>query len=212
MFELFNNIRAIYGVITPHRNFSAWLFSGYYTVKRNGLSGLVVFVLAVSSFSVSATNQAIAIDYLHGEGDLSGVRLAYRPYQGQITQIEWLGEVDVYWELSVNFWEFGADNQHDTNYALALSPVISSQFATIANIYPLKWEFGIGISLINDTRFAGKDIGSHYQFEDRLGLILEFGEDLKQSFAVRYMHYSNGGLNDKNPGMDFLNLSYAMHF
>jgi lipid A 3-O-deacylase len=29
---------------------------------------------------------------------------------------------------------------------------------------------------------------------------------------MRYMHYSNGGLNDKNPGMDFLNLSYAMHF
>jgi lipid A 3-O-deacylase len=26
------------------------------------------------------------------------------------------------------------------------------------------------------------------------------------------MHYSNGGLNDKNPGMDFLNLSYAVHF
>jgi hypothetical protein len=212
MFELFKYIRVADGVITPRRNFIAWLFLGYHTVKKNWLSGLLVLSLAVSSFSASATNQSIAIDYLHGEGDLSGVRLAYRPYHGQITQIEWLGEVDIYWELSVNFWEFGADNQHDTNYALALSPVISSQFATIANKYPLKWEFGIGISLINDTRFAGKDIGSHYQFEDRLGLILEFGEDLKQSFAVRYMHYSNGGLNDKNPGMDFLNLSYARHF
>ena len=172
----------------------------------------IAIFLAIIHFSANAADQAIAIDYLHGEGDLSGIRLAYRPYHTQITQIEWLGEVDLYWELSVNFWEFGADNQHDTNYALALSPVISSQFATIANKYPLKWEFGIGVSLINDTVFAGKDIGSHYQFEDRLGLVLQFGDNLDQSFAVRYMHYSNGGLNDKNPGMDFLNLSYAMLF
>jgi hypothetical protein len=212
MFELFNYIRATHGVITPSRHFITCLFSAYLTAKMNWRSGLIVFALALSSFSVSAKNQSMAIDYLHGEGDLSGVRLAYRPYHGQITQIEWLGEVDIYWELSINFWEFGADNQHDTNFALALSPVISSQFATVANKYPLKWEFGIGISLINDTRFAGKDIGSHYQFEDRLGLVLEFGDNLEQSFAVRYMHYSNGGLNDKNPGMDFLNLSYARQF
>ncbi len=194
------------------RHFITCLFSAYLTAKRNWRAGLIVFALVLSSFSASAKNQSMAIDYLHGEGDLSGVRLAYRPYHGQITQIEWLGEVDIYWELSINFWEFGAENQHDTNFALALSPVISSQFATVANKYPLKWEFGIGISLINDTRFAGKDIGSHYQFEDRLGLVLEFGDNLEQSFAVRYMHYSNGGLNNKNPGMDFLNLSYARQF
>jgi lipid A 3-O-deacylase len=89
---------------------------------------------------------------------------------------------------------------------------MSKQFATITDKYPLKWEFGIGVSLINDTIFAGKDIDSHYQFEDRLGRVLEFDDNLKQSVAIRYMHYSNGGLNDKNPGMDFLNLSYAMHF
>jgi len=80
------------------------------------------------------------------------------------------------------------------------------------NKYPLKFELGIGVSLITDTRFAGKDIGSHYQFEDRLGLIFEFGEQLEKSVAMRYMHYTNGGLNDDNPGLDFLNLSYAREF
>jgi hypothetical protein len=212
MFELINYIRSTFVVITPGKSFIQSLLSGYHAAKKNWLSVVIALLLGIIHFSANAANQAIAIDYLHGEGDLSGIRLAYRPYHGQITQIEWLGDVDLYWEFSVNFWEFGADNQHDTNYALALSPVFSSQFATIANKYPLKWEFGIGVSLINDTSFAGKDIGSHYQFEDRLGLVLEFGDNLKQSFAVRYMHYSNGGLNDKNPGMDFLNLSYAMHF
>jgi lipid A 3-O-deacylase len=184
----------------------------YQTAKTNLLNATVVLFLSIGSFAANASEQAFAIDYLQGEGDLSGIRLAYRPHHSQITYIEWLGDVDIYWELSVNLWEFGADNQHDSNYALALSPVLSSQFASIANKYPLKWEFGIGVSLVSDTRFAGKDIGSHYQFEDRLGLVLEFGESLKQSIAIRYMHYSNGGLNDKNPGMDFLNVSFAMRF
>lgn len=212
MLELINYIRSAYIVIPPVKRIILSILSCHHTIKRNLLSVAIAMFLAIINLSADAADQSIAIDYLYGEGDLSGIRLAYRPYHGQITQIQWLGEVDLYWELSVNFWEFGADNQHDTNYALALSPVISKQFATIADKYPLKWEFGIGVSLINDTIFAGKDIGSHYQFEDRLGLVLEFDDNLKQSVAIRYMHYSNGGLNDKNPGMDFLNLSYAMHF
>ena len=124
-----------------------------------------------------AYDQGYAIDYLVGEGDISGLRLAYRPYYTELTEVPWFGRLDVYWELSVNFWEFG-----------------------------------IGVSLVSDTQFAGKDIGSHYQFEDRLGLRMEFGKAFKQSVTLRYMHYSNGGLNDNNPGMDFLNLSYAQRF
>ena len=212
MFELINYIRFACVVKPPVKSIAMCLLSGFHTIKRNLLSIAIAVILAIIHLCANANEQSIAIDYLHGEGDLSGIRLAYRPYHGQITQIEWLAEVDIYWELSVNLWEFGADNLHDTNYALAFSPVISKQFATIAGKCPLKWEFGIGVSLINDTIFAGKDIGSHYQFEDRLGLVLELGDNLKQSFAVRYMHYSNGGLNDNNPGMDFLNFSYAIHF
>jgi hypothetical protein len=173
---------------------------------------LALSFTALSSQNVLAREQAVAIDYLHGEGDLTGIRLAYRPHHTQITSFDRLGDLDLYWEISVNFWEFGRDNQHETNYAIALSPVFSKQFDTLYDKYPLKWEFGIGVSLITDTRFAGKNIGSHYQFEDRLGLILEFGEQLAESIAVRYMHYSNGGLNDDNPGLDFLNLFYARQF
>lgn len=212
MFKLIHYIHYVNAVIPAIKSFIESLLSFYMTAKQTCLSAAMLLLFSLNGFSAYAADQSIAVDYLHGEADLSGIRLAYRPYHGQITHIEWLGDVDLYWELSINFWEFGADKQHDTNYALALSPVISSQFATIYNKYPLKWEFGIGVSLVNDTTFAGKNIGSHYQFEDRLGLVLDFGDNLKQSVAIRYMHYSNGGLNDKNPGLDFLNLSYAKHF
>ncbi|MCC2603809.1 acyloxyacyl hydrolase [Planctobacterium marinum] len=157
-------------------------------------------------------DQAISIEYLHGEGNLKGLRLGYRPVVTQIDSFRWLGTLDVYWEFSLNFWEFGDPVRHESNFAFAISPVFSKEFARIYDKYPVKWEFGIGVSLVEDTRFAGKDIGSHYQFEDRLGIIFEFGENLRESVALRYMHYSNGGLNDNNPGMDFANIAYTWHF
>lgn len=182
------------------------------------LATLILF--AASTFQVSAQDwqlqdnydQAISIEYLHGEGNLKGIRLGYRPVVTQIERFEWLGTLDLYWEFSLNFWEFGDPVRHESNFAFAISPVFSKEFARIYDKYPVKWEFGIGISLVEDTRFAGKDIGSHYQFEDRLGVIFEFGENLRESIALRYMHYSNGGLNDNNPGMDFANIAYTWHF
>lgn len=162
--------------------------------------------------NTEARKQSIAADVLIGEDDVSGLRLSYRPLTHKVKNIPYFDTLDVYWELSINFWEYGDNNQHQTNYVLALSPVVTKVFYQVADKYPLRWEFGIGVSLVDDTRFAGKDIGSHYQFEDRLGLSLSFGEDLRQMASIRYMHYSNGGLNSKNPGMDFLNMAYSYQF
>ncbi len=177
------------------------------------ISGLFIQQDALATNQNSeARIQAIAADILIGEDDVSGLRLSYRPLTHQIKNIPYFDTVDVYWELSINFWEYGDDNLHQTNYVLALSPVFSKVFYQVADKYPLRWEFGIGVSLVDDTKFAGKDIGSHYQFEDRLGLSLAFGKNLQQMASIRYMHYSNGGLNSKNPGMDFLNLAYSYQF
>lgn len=170
--------------------------------------------LAFGSSASENTNKtsAVAVDLLIGSDNITGVRLAYRPYIYQLTDVPFFDSLDIYWEVSANFWEYGEDNRHETNFALALSPVIGKTFYHVQDKYPLKWEVGIGVSLVNDTRFAGKDIGSHYQFEDRIGLTLDFGAQLKQAVSLRYMHYSNGGLNSKNPGVDFLNFAYAYHF
>lgn len=160
----------------------------------------------------NSLSHGIAMDVLLGSDNISGLRLAYRPHIYHLYDVPYFDQLDIYWEVSINFWEFGESNQHETNYVAAFSPVVGNTFYYIDNKYPLRWEFGIGVSLVKDTKFAGKDIGSHYQFEDRLGLAMNFGSNLKQTIALRYMHYSNGGLNSKNPGVDFLNLSYAYEF
>ncbi|WP_231702521.1 acyloxyacyl hydrolase [Rheinheimera lutimaris] len=153
----------------------------------------------------------LSVEYLQGEGDVSGVRLAYRPLEFHFTTLPLLGDANMYLEASTNFWQYGKPSKYQTNVALALSPVLKKQFA---NWYgkPVFWEFGIGVSMLTKREFAGKDLGSHFQFEDRLGLLIELDPQNKKMLAIRYMHYSNAGLSSRNPGMDFLNIAYSWRF
>ena len=172
---------------------------------------LILPLILLITPAAHANSQAVAIDYLQGSDDIKGVRLAYRPFTHHLVS-DWFGEISLYWEASVNVWEYGAQNTHSSNVAFALSPVLMKRIGTVADSYPVYLEAGIGASLVNDREFAGKDIGSHYQFEDRLGLVMSLDEDDSAQVSVRYMHYSNAGLNDDNPGLDFLSLSYIHHF
>lgn len=164
--------------------------------------------LLILSLLPQVMAQQVAVDWVKGEGDVSGLRLGYRPYELHYQNLPLIGDAAVYFELSANYWEYGNPTQHQTGLALALSPVISKPITTLWG-RPLSWEFGIGMSLVSRKQFAGKNIGSHYQFEDRLGLTYPLDDSRRHQLAVRYMHYSNGGLSSDNPGLDFFNLSYA---
>ncbi|KZN65919.1 hypothetical protein N473_10145 [Pseudoalteromonas luteoviolacea CPMOR-1] len=150
-----------------------------------------------------------SVDYLQGEGDVKGVKFAYQIHVDWLSQYSEL--LDLYFESSINFWEYGLDNNHDSNFVLALSPVIRYPITKL-NTYPLFLEFGIGVSLLDDTQFAGKNVSTHYQFEDRLGIVMKFGENFSQSVALRYFHYSNAGFKSPNPGLDFISFSYSKFF
>ena len=168
-----------------------------------------LIVLLITALPLLAqAQQQLAVDWLSGEGDVDGIRLGYRPWQQTLADLPLVGEVDVYFEFSANYWRYGNPSRHQTGLALALSPVISKPFATL-NGRPLSWEFGIGMSLVSRKQFAGKNIGSYYQFEDRIGLSYPLDDARNHRVAIRYLHYSNGGLSSHNPGLDFFNLSYA---
>jgi len=168
---------------------------------------VVIFILtAIIQTPAQADSNVIAVDYVRGEGDVEGIKLAYQRHTDYLKQFS--SSLDLYFESSVNFWEYGAENKHDTNFVLAISPVVRYKIGSVyAN--PLYAELGIGISLLDDTQFAGKDVSTHYQFEDRLGLVYKFGKNQKESVALRYLHYSNAGFKSPNPGLDFISFSYS---
>lgn len=168
---------------------------------------LISAIAVVTATMTSASPASLAVDYIRGEGDVEGIKVAYQYYQQELT--DYSPDLHFYVETSVNFWEYGAERQHDTNFIIALSPVLRKTFAP-GPTGRFFGELGIGLSLLDDTTFAGKDVSTHYQFEDRLGIGYEFAEDHRYRLALRYFHYSNGGVKKPNPGLDFISLSFAM--
>lgn len=168
-----------------------------------------MLVMQFISSDAFAKQISYSVDYIRGESDVEGVKLALQYHTNLLKDVS--ENLNVYFETSVNFWEYGETNERDTNFVLAISPVVQYPLGFI-NEQQIFVEFGIGFSILDDTNFAGTDVGGHFQFEDRLGSMTKFGTNNEHQVALRYFHYSNGGLNSVNPGLDFISLSYMRYF
>lgn len=178
---------------------------------------LLVTILLLS-FQIAAAQlpskekQAVSVEYMTGTGDMHGMRIAYRPNYNYDLDIPLIGDTRLSWEASLNLFDLHGSARNEATYGMSVSPVFSKALPNISNNYPLTLEFGIGVAYVHEEKFGGVDIGSFYQFEDRLGLLIGLDENQNSEIAVRYIHYSNGGLNTKNPGLDFLSLAYIYRF
>ncbi|HSC84681.1 MAG TPA: acyloxyacyl hydrolase, partial [Pseudomonas sp.] len=70
-------------------------------------------------------------------------------------------------------------------------------------------EGGIGVALFSSTELEGNDLGSSFQFEDRLGAGLRFSG---QEVGIRAVHYSNAGIEQPNDGVEAYTLHYRLSF
>ena len=169
----------------------------------------LLFVSTLTSSISHADSLSYSLDYIKGEGDVDGLKIAIQYHTKYLE--EYHENLHLYFESSINFWEYGLDDNYDTNFVLSLSPVFQYQISCLLGnkVYV---EAGIGMSFLDDTLFAGKNVSTHYQFEDRLGILIKFGEAEKQQVSLRYFHYSNGGVKKPNPGLDFIAFSYMRYF
>lgn len=180
--------------------------------KRSLLRVISIASLLLSSLCVVNTAAAkydtgFAVNYVHGEGDLDGIKLAYQVHLDTLQSL--LDDLDLTLETSVNFWQY--DGHRDTDVLVAASPILRYPifYSHLADVY---LEGGVGASFMKDTVFAGKDVGIHFQFEDRLGFAFKVGPSRKHIVSLTYLHYSNAGLSKHNPGIDLVNFGYSYRF
>jgi lipid A 3-O-deacylase len=69
-------------------------------------------------------------------------------------------------------------------------------------------EAGIGVAVFADTQIEDRDLGSMFQFEDRLGVGLRFGRG--HTLGLRAIHYSNAGIKTPNDGVEVYSLYYRL--
>ena len=113
-------------------------------------------------------------------------------------------QLDGYWDAGVTRWSsLGATS-------LTLTPMFRLNFATsVAGVTPFL-EGGIGAAYFTETDLDDQDLGSKFQFEDRLGAGLRFASG--SEVGVRYYHYSNAGIKQPNDGIDMAALYYRQTF
>lgn len=114
------------------------------------------------------------------------------------------GRLTGYWDAGYTYW-FG--DKSASNHSLSFAPVFVYEFAG-ERVRPYV-EAGIGLALFESTEHESHDLGSSFQFEDRLGFGLRFAG---QEIGVRAVHYSNAGIKQPNDGAETYTLHYRTAF
>ncbi|AMB84319.1 lipid A 3-O-deacylase [Pseudomonas agarici] len=160
-------------------------------------------VLAAATLGYGVTAQAAGLEFSVGQtGDSTEV---YRLGLQSDWDKSWLqsnvGRLTGYWSGAYSYWD---GDTKSSNHSLSFSPVFVYEFSG-TSIKPYL-EAGIGVALFAHTELEDNQLGSSFQFEDRLGFGLRFagGHEL----GVRATHYSNAGIRMPNDGVE----SYALHY
>ena len=114
------------------------------------------------------------------------------------------GYLSAYYELALS--RFTDSNAPAT--AVSVSPVLTYSFKTAGTLEPFV-EFGIGLTWISEKRVGLRDLGSRFQFEDRVGAGVRSGP---HDWTLRYIHYSNAGLEEPNNGLNLVMVNYGYRF
>ena len=117
----------------------------------------------------------------------------------------WHGRV--YWDVNAGVWEQGVS----TIYDFGVTPVLR-----LENERPHGspyFEVGIGPHMLSSLEVTPyRTFTTHLQFGDLVGVGVRFGHEERYDFGLRFQHISNGGIENPNPGINFLQLRLQYHF
>ena len=168
----------------------------------------LMYLAAATALSMTAVGAAQAADLTVAVGQSGESTMVYRlGAQFDFERSWWqsdVGRLTGYWDAGYTFWD---GDETSSNHSLSFAPVFVYEFAG-ENVKPYI-EAGIGVAAFADTRLEDNDLGSSFQFEDRIGFGVRFAG---QEIGLRAIHYSNAGLKQPNDGSETYTLHYRMSF
>ena len=156
-----------------------------------------ILVVAVLSLSATAAHAIDSVSVEKGNGT-RGVRLSWRLGAQWQQPVRWLPSErwSLYWDASFGEWQSESGSVSDFG--------ITPTFRYSPLEHPLYVDGGIGIHWLSDTKIAPLvELSTRFQFGDHIGVGYRFK---KYDLAVRLQHLSNGGIDNPNPGVNFLQL------
>ncbi len=159
---------------------------------------------------LSVSSNSYAWDVNLGLGTTGDSQSTIRLGISQDWDSRWLessaGYFSGYWDFGATYWESGIFGKDA--YSFSASPVLTYVFNPNGNIQPYL-EVGIGGAFFTRTKVGDQNLGSSFNFEDRIGFGANIGN---HKFGVRATHYSNAGLKKPNDGIENYSLNYSYKF
>ena len=138
----------------------------------------------------------------HGVGTFrAGVR---KVFPGAVAETS-IGYLSGYVEAAALYWTSG----DEAAYGGTVAPVVAYYFGNDRSAVRPYVGGGIGLAYVSESRMGSRDLATHFQFEDRIGLGLA-SEKLDAYLCV--VHYSNGSIKPPNMGLDAVMLTLAWSF
>ncbi len=167
-----------------------------------------ILSLAAAAALALGSLSAQAVDFTAAIGQSGDSTMVYRLGAQWNWDSSWwqssVGRLTGYWDAGYTYWE---GDETSGNHSLSFSPVFVYEFAG-ESVQPYI-EAGIGVAAFTSTELEDNDLGSSFQFEDRIGAGLRFSG---QEIGIRALHYSNAGIKQPNDGVEAYTLHYRTSF
>jgi len=135
------------------------------------------------------------------DADMTALSLQWDWEKRWFTEGDW--SLGGYWEAEASYWKGDGPSPEKDVYGLGFTPVFRFERNVINGMAPYA-ELGIGMHQFSTSKIhGGKSMGTTFEFGDHLGFGVRFGQDLKYDLGYRFQHFSNAGLSDNNPGINF---------
>ncbi|MFF7705953.1 acyloxyacyl hydrolase [Pseudomonas sp. NPDC007930] len=162
---------------------------------------------AVAALAVGYSTGAQADGISFSAGDTGQSTQVYRLGYAIDWDKSWwqtsMGRLTGYWDAGYTYWD---GDKRSSVSTLSFAPVFRYEFGS-GSIKPFI-DLGIGVSVFSRSKVEDRDLGSAFNFEDRIGLGVQFGGG--HELSVRAIHYSNAGIKEPNDGIEAYSLNYKM--
>lgn len=178
------------------------------------------FIAMLSLMSLaSSTHAHLGLAFSSGQGiqRIVPYRFALSWDAGPIWRQEAAWGLDLIWENSFAIWngprrpDLAPDRATDLNAATS-GPLLrwqSRRTVKGSSARPYS-ELGIGLSWLSETEIEGRVLSLHFQFEDKIGFGVRFGDKQQYDLGVRAYHYSNASIKRPNSGVNLAMVSFGV--
>lgn len=179
----------------------------------SNLYKLLILLVAFYGASSASAEMAVSMGVGYGVNDSIGGRVGVIKKWDRLWRAEDCWHFTGYYEGSYYYlkgkrrYTFESENNIQIGALAAVFRYFRGQ--PWHGLWPF-FDIGVGASYVSRLEFTSRKLGIHYQFEDRFGTGVRFGDRQQYEFGYRFIHFSNARLHEINHGINtqFLIFSY----